>query len=86
MTNENIQRTLGELVEQGKWVAVELHEMKKDIKEVRKAHLSLLKDHWNYYSPEHGYELFVVKGVPDFQGNPVTYIELPLIQTHLSPA
>lgn len=29
-----------------------------------------------YLSPEHGYELFVVRGVPDFMGQPVTFIEL----------
>jgi hypothetical protein len=29
-----------------------------------------------YFSPEHGYDVFVLQNVPAFQGQPVTYIEL----------
>jgi hypothetical protein len=29
-----------------------------------------------YASPDHGYEVFVLQNVPDFQGQPVSYIEL----------
>jgi hypothetical protein len=29
-----------------------------------------------YDSPDHGYPVFVLKSVPDFQGQPVTYIEI----------
>lgn len=29
-----------------------------------------------YYSPDHGYDVFVLRNVPDFEGEAVTYIEL----------
>lgn len=29
-----------------------------------------------YDSPDHGYEVFVLEGVPPFQGAPVTFIEI----------
>lgn len=29
-----------------------------------------------YFSPDHGYDVFLVEGVPPFHGHPVSYLEL----------
>ena len=44
------QREIGILIEQGRWLAKEIGEMKKDIRDIKHAHLSLLPEHWRLYA------------------------------------
>jgi hypothetical protein len=44
------QREIGILIEQGRWLAKEIGEMKKDIRDIKHAHLSLLTEHWRLYA------------------------------------
>jgi hypothetical protein len=41
MEHNHDQKTLGILVEQGRWVVRELHEIKVDLKELKSSHLAL---------------------------------------------
>jgi hypothetical protein len=57
--NMETARTLGTLVEQGKWLAREIGDIKTDIKDIKKAHLTLLTEHWKLYAKVSGISILV---------------------------
>jgi hypothetical protein len=50
----DVDRTLGTLIEQGRWMAKEMAEVKADVKDIKKAHVRLLIQHWKLYAKVSG--------------------------------